>query len=103
MNDQLKKAISAAHTPEANAKRAATMARRRVENASLAAAASLKHRGANRADEKRKVTSIPLEAIPDDRPKAKLKKAKAKVATLDGFTREQMALEIIRLTTLLLK
>ena len=89
MNDQLKKAISAAHTPEANAKRAATLA--------------AKHAAKKAAKLAKVVTSIPLEAIPDDRPKAKLKKAKAKVATLDGFTREQMALEIIRLTTLLLK
>ena len=104
MNDQLKKAISAAHTPEANAKRAATMARNRAAKASLAAAASLKYRDANRAEEKKAaklakvVTSIPLESIPDDRPVTKLKKAKVKMATLDGLTRERAALEIMRLT-----
>lgn len=83
MNENLKKAQAAAHTPEANAKRAATLKKRKAAE--------------KRA---RKVTSIPLEAIPDDRPakKAKLKKLRAKVATADGFTREKAALEIVRLT-----
>ena len=80
MNQQLKNAIAAAHTPEANAKRAATLAKLRA------------------AKKAKVVTSIPLEAIPDDRPKAKLKKDKAKVATLDGLTRERAAMEIMRLT-----
>ena len=64
MNANLKKAQAAAHTPEANAKRAASVAR------TLAA----KKRAAKKAA---KVTSIPLSAIPDDRPK----KAKGKAAT----------------------
>ena len=76
----LQKAQIAAHTPEANAKRAASLA--------------AKHAG------KKKVTSIPLDAIPDDKPKVKPTKVKAKVKleTLDGLTRERAALEIMRLT-----
>jgi hypothetical protein len=87
MNDQLKKAISAAHTPEANAKRAATLAAKRAAK-----------KAAKVGKVGKKVTSIPLESIPDDRPVTKLKKAKVKMATLDGLTRERAALEIMRLT-----
>lgn len=80
----------AAHqwTEESKAKykatRAATVARRKAEQ-----------EGANMAA----VHSIPLEAIPDDKPvKKQLKKAKVDPTKLDGLTRERAALEIMRLT-----
>ncbi|HEX6826698.1 MAG TPA: hypothetical protein VF077_10325 [Nitrospiraceae bacterium] len=64
MNDNLKKAQAAAHTPEANAKRAATMKKRKAAERRAA------KKGA-------KVTSIPLSAIPDDVPTKKQKGKRA--------------------------
>jgi hypothetical protein len=78
----------AAHqwTEESKAKykatRAATVARRKAEQ-----------EGANMAA----VHSIPLEAIPDDKPK-KPKKVKGALKPSTATTKEQAVLEIIRLT-----
>lgn len=67
MSPNLKKAQSKAHTPEANAKRAATIAAKKL-------AAS-------------NVVSIPLSAIPDDPPKRKSKKVVAKNDTHSDIIR----------------
>jgi len=87
MNDNLKRAQAAAHTPEANAKRAASV------KATLAKKKREQRKAAKKAA---KVTSIPLSAIPDDPPK----KQKSKVKAAKGSTNADIVnylVEVIRL------
>lgn len=80
------KRMAAAHTPEARAKRAATMMRKKLEQEAL-------------GDETPRAHSIPLSAIPDDRPARKKKKyVKVLKTQHNTMTREVAALEIVRLT-----
>jgi hypothetical protein len=80
------KRIAAAHSPEARAKRAETMKRKKM--AKLAEA----------GDETPRMHSIPLHAIPDAEPPKKKKKYVRVLKTHhDAMTRERAAMEITRL------
>jgi hypothetical protein len=110
MNDTTKP-TSKAHSPEVNARRAATraatMAARKAGKANghspesnAKRAATAKATWARRKANERKrttITSIPLDAIPDAMPKKKYARKSAPAMTFD-----QMATEIIRLAAMML-
>jgi hypothetical protein len=108
MNDTTKP-TSKAHSPEVNARRAATraatMAARKAGKANghspesnAKRAATAKATWARRKANERRYVSIPLDAIPDDKPRKKYPRKAADT----NMTFDQMATEIIRLAALML-
>jgi hypothetical protein len=85
--------MEAAHSPEAKAKRAATLARKKAERDAAKLAQP------NIRESMRKVQSIPLDMIPGDPPKKVKRKSYYSKMHPAVMTKEKAVFEIIRLAT----